>query len=654
MVKATRLETTILAAPGAVSVVDRDQIQGASAQLSINEALRTVPGVFVLNPYNYAQDSRIAIRGFGARSDFGIRGIRLVVDGIPATLPDGQAGVDGIDLGSAARIEVIRGAAASIYGPASGGVIRIETESAPEGGAPFSELRLTGGSYGLFKSQYKSGWAEGPWNVLVSAGYLDYGGYRENSRTINRSLNTKLRYRFESGAELTTVVNAIDYPRQDDPGGLTAAEVAADPRQARDRNLLFDGGERVRQEKLGLVYRRPLAEGHSIELHGFALQRDFGNKLPFQDGGQVRFERKFFGGGASYRYEREPIRVVAGVDMGLQTDARRNFDNLNGQRGKLVLDQEEQVQNLGLYVTGEWAFAEDWTLNAALREDEVRFEVDDAYLLDGEDSGALRFRETSPTVGLRWQPTANMTLYGNATQSFETPTTTELDNPDGGGFNRDLQSQQAISFEAGLKGEFPGMPLRPVFDLAVFSIEVDEALVPFELAAFPDREFFRNAGRTRKDGFEAAVSLEPTDRISAILSYTYSDFRYAEFATGGEDLGDNRLPGVPEHFGNFRFAYRFDGGLSLVWNTRFVGSLYADDANRTRVEDYSFSDLRLSWERDLGDWTFELFAGLNNVFAADYAANIRINAFGGRFYEPAPDRNAYGGLRVRYWFGARP
>jgi len=651
-VKATRLEATLPEVPAAVSVVDQATIQQASAQLSLNEALQTVPGVFALNPYNFAQDSRIAIRGFGARSDFGIRGVRIVVDGIPATLPDGQSGVDGIDLGSAASIEVIRSAAASIYGPASGGVIRIETEDAPE--RPFAETRLTAGDYGLFKSQFKAGWADGPWNVLVSSSSLDYEGYRNNSHTRNTALNAKLRYAFESGAELTTVINVIDYPLQDDPGGLTAAEAAANPRQARATNLQYDSGERVRQEKLGFAWRQPLAEAHELRLHGFAVQRDFANKLPFQSGGQVGFERLYFGSGASYAYDQEPLRLVAGIELGHQDDARKNYDNLNGRPGPLDLDQDERVLNFGSYLTGELVLPGHLTLNAALRYDVVRFDVADHFLSDGDDSGTLTFRELSPTAGLRWQAHPQLTLYGNVATSFETPTTTEFDNPSGGGFNPALGAEQALSFELGAKGSLPDLPGRPVFDLALFTIEVDDALVPYELAAFPGREFFRNAGSSRKNGAEAALRIFPAAHLSATLSYTYSDFQYKEFVAAGNDFSGNRLPGVPQHFGNVQFRYVGPAGLALRWNTRIVGALQADDANTTEISAYSFSDLRISWEREFGDWNVAGFAGVNNVFDQAYSANIRINAFGGRYYEPAPERNLYAGLRLRYWFGAQP
>jgi len=255
---------------------------------------------------------------------------------------------------------------------------------------------------------------------------------------------------------------------------------------------------------------------------------------------------------------------------------------------------------------------------------------------------------------MRWRAHRQLTLYGNIATSFETPTTTEFDNPNGGGFNNALGVQQALSFELGAKGNLPDLPGRPVFELALFTIEVDDALVPYELAAFPGREFFRNAGSSRKNGAEAAIRIFPTERLSATFSYTYSDFQYKEFVAGGNDFSGNRLPGVPEHFGNVQFRYVDPSGLSLRWNTRIVGALQADDANTAEISGYSFSDLRASWERDYRDWNVEGFAGVNNVFDQAYSANIRINAFGGRYYEPAPERNLYAGLRLRYWFRGQP
>jgi iron complex outermembrane receptor protein len=644
-VSATRMERPLNEVPTAVSRIETESIKRGNRQISLDEALQEVPGVFVLNPYNYAQDTRIAIRGFGARSDFGIRGIRLVVDGIPATTPDGQGEVDGLDLGSAERIEVLRGPAAALYGSASGGVIRIETESGPT--TPFMETRISGGQDGFFNTQFKAGGQDGPLNYLISAAHLRFDGYRDNSTTENTRLNGKVEYEFDAAMRLRLVFNVIDFPQQDDPGGLTRAEADADPRQARQQNLDFDSGESVTQQRIGLVHIWDLDGARSLESRLHYTHRDFANKLPFQDGGQITFERHFYGGGLLYRQSQGSLRWSAGVDFDVQKDARQEYDNLNGRQGNLALDQQENVQSRGLFLSQAYALTEDVELFAALRYDTVHFDVEDRLLADGDDSGDIRFSEWSPMLGLSWTPSAAVTLYANVSTAFETPTTTEFDNPTGGGFNSGLQSQSATNFEVGLKDQttLVGRTLR--YELAAFHIDIDDALVPFEIG---DNDFFRNAGKSRRQGLEAALSTELGFGWSLGFSYTWSDFRYREFAVGGQDFSGKRTPGIPEHTAALRLDYAHPSGFFASWRTRLVGSFYADDANAERIAAYSVSDLRLGYTHQSGRWTVEPYLSVNNVLDESYFANIRINAFGGRYFEPAPGRSLFGGIRVRYSF----
>ena len=647
-VRATRQPAPLDEVPAAVSVIGKDAIQRGTQQIAIDEALRTVPGVFVLNRYNFAQDTRIAVRGFGARADFGIRGIRLIVDGIPATTPDGQGGVDGIDFASAESIEVIRGPAAALYGTASGGVIRIETEDGPT--TPFAETRLTAGGDGFFKTGFKSGGARGNVDYLVSGTRLRFDGYRANNRTENTTSNAKLNYRPAPETEITAVANAVDIPVQDDPGGLTREAVREDRAAARARNLRFDAGEKVSQEKLGLTLRHRFGGNRELRLRSYFVDRDFANKLPFEDGGQVAFERVFAGGGAILRLGDDAAPLTAGVDAGWQEDARENFDNVDGMRGPLALDQEETVLATGAFVRQQVRLPWDLELSAALRYDRVRFEVEDDFRSDGDDSGTLTFTETSPMAGIRWNPRPGLNLYANVATAFETPTTTEFDNPDGGGFNGELRPQTATSFEVGAKGRLPDAPWPVRYDVAVFTMDIRDSLVPFEKEESPDRDFFRNAGSATRNGVETALTVRPTEQLRIRLAHTYSDFRYDRFNPPAGDFGGNTIPGIPRHFGNIELTYENRRGFFAVWNTRIVGPLYADDANRTRVDGYTVSDLRLGFEHTEGNWTVAPFLGVNNLFDSRYNANIRINAFGGRFFEPAPGRTFYGGVRVRYAF----
>lgn len=647
-VTATRAEHSFSTVPYSMGLIGEKEIQRANRQLTLAESLDGVPGVFIQNPWNFAQDTRIAIRGFGARADFGIRGIRLLVDGIPATTPDGQGEVDGLDLGSAARIEVLRGPGAAFYGTASGGVILVETEPPPD--APFAEGRWTLGEDGFRHWQAKAGGTSAGIGYFLSAGYLETDGYRQHSETENRKLNGKVHWRVSPRDELRIVFNVIDYPLQNDPGGLTKEEALADPRQARQRNLLYDGGERVEQQRLGVQYEHSFDENRRFKAALHSTWRDFANKLPFEPGGQVAYDRHFYGARLQYGLEEERWKVRVGADLDVQEDDRRNYDNLQGERGPLALQQTEDVRSSGVYSVIQYEPAERIELTGALRFDEVVFDVEDRYLPDGNDGGERTFREWSPSVGVSWRTAPGLVFFGNAATAFETPTTTEFDNPDGGGFNPDLGAQQSRSIEAGIRGSVEKEDLVLFLQAAAFRIAIEDALVPYELEEFPGREFFRNAGESRRDGFEMAMALQISGGFSVEADYTWSDFHYTSFATPAGDFSGNRIPGIPRHYGGVRLNYEHPRGFFARWQTRFVGAMRADDANTTRVEGHTVSDLRIGFRGRNGSWEWEPFLGMDNVFGEAYFANIRINAFGGRFYEPAPDRRFFLGIRVRNLF----
>jgi iron complex outermembrane receptor protein len=648
IVEVTRSGEVLGESPFSLSLLDSQPIQRSQRQLTLDESLEGVPGVFILNPFNYAQDTRIAIRGFGARADFGIRGIQLLVDGIPATTPDGQGEVDGLDLGSAGRIEVLRGPGSVFYGAASGGVILVETED--PGAVPFLETRLTAGEDAFRHLQFKAGGQFHGTATLLSGGHVESDGFRAHNETRNTRFSGKVEGLLPAIGNLRLVFNSIDFPLQNDPGGLTRAEAAADPRQARALNVLFDSGEAVRQQRLGLQYEGSLDSRRTIEAAVHYTQRDFANRLPFASGGQVEFDRQFHGYRVQYRYRGDTSLFVIGTDLDRQEDERRNFDNIEGVRGPLVLDQKETVTGFGAFAYHAWEFAERMKLTTALRHDIVRFDVTDDFLEDGDDSGVIEFEETTPMVALSWVPSPGAILYARASSSFETPTTTEFDNPTGAGFNPELESQTARSFELGIRGTVPVAGFVLSYDLAAFTMAIENALVPYELPGSPGREFFRNAGSSTRNGVELAAELDLSAGFSLALDYTWSDFSYDRYEVDGRNFAGNRIPGIPEHFGGIRIAYENASGFSAELNTRVVGSFQADDGNTETIRDYAVTNLRISYRLTSGNWEFEPFLGVNNLLDTSFFGNIRINAFGGRYFEPAPGRSAYGGLRVRYWF----
>jgi iron complex outermembrane receptor protein len=650
IVTTPRVEERLVEVPAAISVVDERAIQLGRRQLSLDESLQRVPGLFVQNRANFAQDLRIAIRGFGARSSFGIRGIRLIVDGIPATLPDGQTQVDNIDLGSTERMEVIRGPSSALYGPAAGGVILIESESGGE--APFIEGRVAFGEDGYRKYQTKAGGALGPLDYLVSLSRLEIDGYRDHSRSENILLNSRFRFQIDETSELRVVLNAVHAPIADDPGGLLAAEVASDRRRAAPNNLRFEAGESVDQQQLGLVYHKTIGDAHAIEAVNHYVWREFDNRLPIPGGdrGRISLERFFAGGGLRYVYsdrffEREN-RLMLGFEIGAQRDVRKRFDNDDGSRGELRFDQDEDVTSFGVYAQNELHLLENLELTLGGRYDRVEFDVDDGFPSDGNDGDRLDFDEFSPRVGLVWSPHPVVNLFANVATSFETPTTTELANASGaGGFNSDLDAQTSINYELGVKGLLPG---RLRYEVVGFYIDVNDELVPFEVAG---RNFFENAGSSKRSGLELALTAQPCEGLEASLTYTFSHFEFDRFRTDAGSFDGNDIPGVPRNQVWAEIAYHHPLGFYGSWEVFFADAFYADNANTVESDAYVVSNLRLGYSGRFGGWEIGPFLGIDNLFGEKYDDNVRLNVASGRTFEPAAGVTVYGGVSLGYRFG---
>lgn len=650
-VTATRMNHTLANAPAAVSVVDEQDIQHARQQLALDESLARVPGLFMQNRYNFAQDLRIAIRGFGARANFGIRGIKILVDGIPETLPDGQGSVDTIDIGTTSQVEVIRGPTATLYGNASGGVISVTTERPPE--TPYVETRLSSGEFGFRDIQLKAGGRTDRVGYLVSVSDQEIEGYRELSRHENTQLTGRFDVDLGAGRELSAMIDHSDQPVAQDPGGVSFEQYSTAPRSARDANILYDGGEDLTQSRLGFVYSSEIGDDGELQVRNYYVSRDFGNRLPFTDGGQVRFERFFAGGGVNYTHEGvlldRPNRFMVGLDFDDQDDDRRRYDNLDGTRGPLVFNQNESVTSQGLFLRDELSLTPDMDFSFGVRFDEVEFDVTDRYLADGDDSGTISFSDTSPMLGLSWRLNDRLNFYSRYSTAFETPTTTEFNRPSGGGgFNQSLAPQQAENIEVGVRAT---LAERSRYELALYSIDVEDELIPREVPGSPGRDYYVNAGASKRDGFEASVILEPTQQIRTTFSYSYSDFEFENFVDDdGNQFAGNTIPGTSENVLFGEVTYENPRGWYAAFDAMYVDEQFADNANTATASSYTIANARLGYERDVGGLVLEPFVGVNNLLDERYVANVRINAFGGRYYEAAPDRNVYAGIRLNHRF----
>ncbi len=645
----TRVEKSSHEIPAAISTIGQDEIQLGSEQLGLDESLGRVPGLFILNRYNFAQDLRASIRGFGARSSFGIRGIKIIVDGIPETLPDGQGSLDGIDIGSASQINIIRGPASSLYGNASGGVILIESERGPA--IPFIEARTTLGDYDFTKLQLKTGGDTGKLNYLLNLSDTTLDGYRAHSNFENAQLNARLEATLSATSSLLATIHHTDQPVAEDPGGITAADAAIDPTQARAQNLSFDAGEALKQTRIGLLYKTSPSEDRDLEVRIYNTARDFSNKLPFQSGGIVKLDRSFSGAGVKYTMAGgllgKPNRLLVGIDYDRQDDDRSRFDNLQGVTGAQTFEQNELVTSFGMFLQNETRLGNIAELTVGMRYDEVKFDISDRFLADGDDSGEINLDQFSPMVGITISSGDETHLYATISSAFETPTTTEFANPAGGGFNQSLEPQESVNYEIGIKT----LTARYRFEASLFHIEVDNELTPFELPTQPGRIFFENAGSSSRDGLELSYTRQLAEQLSLSMAYTYSDFTFDRFTDVNGDVFDgNQPPGIPQDLLFLNLSWFGDSGFYTKWDVTYTGELFADNANQTSVGSNSVSNLRFGHNGFYDDWEVTSFLGVNNLFDEVYNSNIRINAFGGRYFEPAPERNAYIGISIRRRF----
>lgn len=686
IVTSIRVEKPVLKIPAAVSAVQQDDIQLGRQQLGIDESLNSVPGLFFQDRLNFAQDLRVSIRGFGARSNFGIRGIRIYSDGIPLTSPDGQSNVDEVDIGSTDRIEVIRSASSSLYGASSGGVINLYTEDGPE--TPFVQGRFSYGSYDFQNDQLKSGGQWQRFNYLLNLSHLNLDGFRDHAKVESNGLNSKFRYDIDPSSSLTLTMNGVHQPISNDPGALTATEALANRTQASGRNLAYDAGETVDQQKLGLLYRKHVGEKHEIQLRNYYLWRDFENKLPAggtaaqcpgfftpelgcseNNSAWVEFDRFLLGGGAQYIYTDVFLghrnRFTAGFDIDAQKDDRRRFDNLvGGTRGMLRFDQIEAVMSHGFYVRDEFTVLDGLELTAGARYDVVDYDFEDHFLGNGDDSDEVDFDQASPTVGLVWSPLEALNLYGNVSTAFETPSTTEFANPAGtgsaGGLNQGLRPQTSLSYEMGVKGLIHA-PADLRYELAFFHINTEDELVPFTVTGAPlGRSFLENAEEATRDGVESALAWQIFPGLIVSGSYTYSDFEYENFrsATGCAALAGicdgKAIPGVPRRLLSGRASYFHSSGFYARFDILYVGRFFANNVNNVENMSYRIANLRVGRDFQRAQWLIAPYLGLNNLFDKEYNGNVRINvsnasnaAVVGRFFEPAPPLEVYGGVTVR-------
>lgn len=638
VVTTTRTAEPVERLPIAVTILEGERLGDPTPLDGIDGVLGAVPGVHVANRYNFSLDQRLSIRGFGSRANFGSRGVRVLLDGVPQTLPDGQTQFTNLELESVERVEVLRGAASALHGNASGGVIAFRTAGA--GPARFTQRAgIEGGAFGTLKWFTRTSARRGAWSGALGVSRLTSDGFRAQSRTDQRQLSALVEAALSPSTTLALRLAAADQPTADNPGALTSAELLTDRRAAAPNNLAADAGKAVTQQQLSLAGRHRDGAGEYGAVV-YTLWRDLAN--PLATGVNVGLDRAV--AGARLDASRQlgaagAPRLTAGLDVQRMRDRRTNTRD-----GALLVDQVDRVSEAGPFVQVDWLPLPRLLLEAGTRYDRTVFDVEDRLLADGDDGGRRVLAAWSARVGASLLVAPGARAYASIATAFETPTTTELGNrPDGsGGLNPELGPQRAVAIELGARGTRGSLE----WSAAAFSSSIRDAITQFEEVG--GRAFFRNAGRVRQRGIEAALAVRPASGLHAALAYTLADYRFTEYESDGVSLDGRRLPGVPLHHARARLAFT-PGPWSAVIEHAVSSHVWADDANTTAAAGWGIgvTDLRLRWTGDVGDLTLSPFVALQNLSDREYIGSVTINGFNGRVFEPAPGRHLVAGLEGR-------
>ena len=676
VVTGSRAEAASFDIPAAIDVLDREQITAGQPRVNASEALIAVPGVVANNRQNYAQDLQISTRGFGARSAFGVRGVKLIADGIPASMADGQGQAATFNLDVAERMEVLRGPYSAIYGNHSGGVIQLFTRE-PEA-RPSVEGGFAAGSYGTTKADVTAqGKMEGLGYVL-NASRFSTDGYRDHSAATREQAFAKITGKPDEDSKLTFTVNGLWQHNTQDPLGVTWASFKNNPR-AVDPGSAFNpypaNGYNTRKSidhlQGGVAYERKFGSD-LLQVSAYAGQRSViqyqaiprSTQLlpanPQNSGGIIDFDRNFHGLGARYIAVREAaggkLTTTVGIDYDSSTDQRNGYENYIGTtlgvKGQLRRKETDTVESLDPYVQAEWARG-DWALTAGLRHSQVKFKVSDQYIVgtNGDDSGSRNYNQTTPILGVVYKLNPAVNLYASAAKGFETPTLNEMFySGSGGSFNFGLAPAKSRHYEVGAKA-FIGNSSR--LNLAFFQITTDDELVVD--SATGGRTSYKNAGKTLRQGVELSFDTAWRRDLTSRLAVSHLRAIYDEsFTTGtGASLktvdGGNAIPGVPRTtvFGDL--AWKLMPGLTTAVEGVYRSKVYVEDGNTaTPAQSYALANLRVTAEQRVGPWRFSEFARIDNLFDRQYVGSVVVGDTNSRYYEPAPGRNSMVGVNARY------
>ena len=586
IVKSTKINSTIQQAPLSVTLKSFREEKNFNSQSSFSDFTRNTPGLFTSSSNNFSQDLRISIRGFGARSAFGIRGIKLIVDGIPETTPDGQSQLDNLPLGLVSSIEILRGPNANLYGNSSGGVISINTLTDSS-----EKYYRNSGIFGAYQYQSLQKTRILDWNsssLIIHYDKRRSNGYRDQSGYKSNILNLKYINDLDNNNKIVWQINYTDSPYAYDSGGLKLSEVENDRRQARKNNIDYDTYEKVKHLKTGVSWNHKRSENSFFDSYFFYQKRDFFTKLPFNFGGIISLDRNYYGLGTKYTkknyLDNRNKTLVLGLDYLNQSDDRKRYKNDFGVQGEMTFDQIEQFKSTGLFMLSQTNYDSGLLVRYG-----IRYDIND---IGTDSSSSIILDKLNPSVGLSYKVNSNDNIFFSFGTSFETPTLNELsNNPNGVGLNEDLKSSSSLNYEIGWRKAVSNLTLEAI----AYAISSENEILPYELEQFPGKNFYQNVGSTSRYGIELNSQLSfKGGRIN--LSYTLSKNKFEDFIIDNNNLADNLIPGIPSQMLDLDLIFKLSRGRSLIISNRLIGERYADNANETLISSYNLLNIKYSKE----------------------------------------------------------
>ncbi|HDY4952905.1 TPA: TonB-dependent receptor PqqU [Klebsiella pneumoniae] len=668
----TAAPTTVseLDTPAAVSVVNGDEMRQAAPRVNLSESLGAVPGLQVQNRQNYAQDLQLSIRGFGSRSTYGVRGLRIYVDGIPATMPDGQGQTSNIDIGSVDTIEVLRGPFSALYGNSSGGVINVTSQIGTQ--PPTVEASSYYGSFGTWHYGMKAtgavgdGSHAGDVDYTVSTNRFTTHGYRDHSGARKNLANARLGVRINDVSKLTLLLNSVDI-KANDAGGLTADEWRDNPRQS-PRGDQYNTRKNTRQTQAGLRYERQLSAQDDLSVMMYAGERETTQfqsiprapqLKPSHAGGVIDLTRHYQGIDTRLTHRGEllvPVTLTAGLDYENMSERRKGYENFvmvngapqYGEQGALRRNERNLMWNVDPYLQTQWQLTDKLSLDAGVRYSSVWFDSNDYYITpgNGDDSGDASYHKWLPAGSLKYALTDAWNVYLSAGRGFETPTINELSyrSDNQSGLNFGLKPSTNDTVEIGSKTRIG----NGLFTAALFQTNTDNEIVVDSSSG--GRTSYKNAGKTRRQGMELGLDQQFGESWRLKAAWTWLDATYRTNVCDDASCNGNRIPGIARNMGYASFGYQPEQGWYAGSDIRYMSDIMANDENTAKAPSWTVVGLTTGYKWSYGRMDMDLFGRIDNLFDREYVGSVIVNESNGRYYEPAPGRNYGIGLNLAWRF----